>query len=85
MGGILGLWLGGSMVSILETFDLLFFENIRSYIRCRLKFHKPAFLSNHKKPMINNNDIQGYQSKSNQIRLSDDDVYVTRRGESIYL
>lgn len=30
IGGIVGLWLGGSIVSLIEIFDLLFFEHVET-------------------------------------------------------
>lgn len=45
MGGILGLWLGGSMLSVFETFDLLCFEHVKSYFRCNKRLRRLSFVN----------------------------------------
>lgn len=42
VGGVVGLWLGGSMLSLFETFDLLFLEHAASYCRCKKRLRQPS-------------------------------------------
>lgn len=69
IGGIIGLWLGGSIVSLVEVCDLLCFERIRAFCG-KCKNDKTPM----KKPPKNNNNSKRSIYKMQAVPTKDDQV-----------